>query len=1587
MTKSKLTLPFRQACKLTEPQKCKLIECQARRVAIEEWEIKALLEICLEHGWIDKGLAVLYEYAGYMDRFKRKMDDHSVVMENVVDLITSINQNHGVNNLTLLHSAVQHASMLLVQTLHTVCCWRRLQACPKPLFVEDRSGGNWSFPFLLRDEAKLFSDALFQSISIVNVFEVVGVECMALLVSPIMDFDDFLDLVRYQQKYVASKQREAKRQGKYCLVVDFNALARVDSPVRLAYEAVREVLSLEDRIEGTWNSLRSLPIFRVESETTSSTATSDPSRLYPVLRLPYKSCRAPTEDLAWFPPAAARLMELDVILTAFANTHLSVTSQPSKSFRTEMSAGRGSGSVGSAHGPCASPEDANDGGNVSLSPFQNTRGSRTHIPGSKQSSPFEQEEYAVNSLQFPSVTVWGEQQELMLQNVMTDGSVDKELSSPTLHSHQKQPSNSMILPSRGNNAEPDDYDTTAPSVGALADSGRQGLDPNQRKRSVTVAVVGHQEPSTSLSKEPGDLRRRVTHAGTMSALHLPTSPYSDLTSPFKEQDPAADKDIDAINTTTGEERVVNTTDRNIKEVDIFQARNVLRSELPVLHEERTIDSLQTASAEKSNASQNTNGPVDMERIEPSAADTPSAMLLKLSSPDDGLLSERSYSGSPTASSTPVHHHPILKQSSFASDSAGSHKRPSQIMRAASEGRNKTLSFDSIIDEDSGVQISANRPRNGSYEIIYQESPDERLRTEVVFQGTPSPQVSRKRAQSTPLHLLSMTQRNNIDTTTSAGRSSIPFSLALPIHNSTSLNALNSYNTTTADRSRLRSSGAEARLRSAPAFPARKIYRGRPGHSASPSHYRQRKNFSASRLFSARSSRGDDDEDDDTSHFMETFGMLDSLSKPFTRGESLAESQILHIALRSMKVDDSTVLEMAVRKIIVWWRLVAPRKKLLRRMALRDACREIVLDMADAVVLIAGTKQRRRRTLMRNGAAMKIQRCFRHYCATILVEERRKQMAQRRAVAWKALGELCDVVQVAIRIYRFIRYCHRRRASRRLIKVSAAFILRRTIEKYFTLRTLRKKLELQQQLYTKMKVTSMMSTGNTNLYREREIAVACIQKCYRAYMLYRQTLERQYFNIMGSKITYFFIRCIARRRVKLNKAKQLAATKIQTFLRGLHTRAKILQIVKSGLLLNALWRKHKSYVSLKSQLRRVDRPHTLIIHGIRNIAKKTINSNQMRFKISVWWHPLLHIVSQNDFNTIIQSKQPQFIYNSSTFYLVDTSEQRSNRRMSISQGLRKLSSILSPGSRRQSTLMAKPQASTTTSRGVFRYSQVLADRSSSISGSARSSIATVYNALVPRRVTGSVVLPHIAPTRTARNSTVVANSSSSGAVASGLDAIKTPTFARKESVELLRPSALAAQLDIIHSDDESDDDEAEEGEDKETAGGSALVASRSFLAKRMGLTSPDSGSNKDSESTNQGQTNGNEDKPQEKSSIRWRRLSNVVLNSPDLLLECGETGAECSKPDGDNNIDSGDAGSESNVSAKTNGPGLKKSPSSSTGSLFLRSTLNFMSLGANARKKSSLVEEPRMICHFEDVVVKIPGCHGNSVIKFEIFEGE
>lgn len=324
MSRSKLTIPFSQACKLKDAQKCKLIECQAHRVGLEEWESKAILDVCTSNGWTDKGLAVLYEYAGHMDSFKELVEKRANCMEDVIDFVLGLSQEHGLLNIVELQSSAQNAAMFTVKILHTLCFWRRLQGCPRPLYVEGRSGGQWSFPFLLRDESKRLSDAIFESMQYVNMFSVLSLEVLSLLMAPCMEYTSFVDLYRYQQKYTGGRTRNKKQtQEQLTDIYDPSSLLRADCPVRIVFEALREVVSIEDRIEGTWSALRTLP----------GSGGVDPCRLYPVLRLPYRTFRAPTEDLAWFQGAVPRYLELEALITAFGKTHLPAAAAEAASFQ------------------------------------------------------------------------------------------------------------------------------------------------------------------------------------------------------------------------------------------------------------------------------------------------------------------------------------------------------------------------------------------------------------------------------------------------------------------------------------------------------------------------------------------------------------------------------------------------------------------------------------------------------------------------------------------------------------------------------------------------------------------------------------------------------------------------------------------------------------------------------------------------------------------------------------------------------------------------------------------------------------------------------------------------------------------------------------------------------------------------------------------------------------------------------------------------------------------------------------------------------------------------------------------------------
>ncbi len=113
-----------------------------------------------------------------------------------------------------------------------------------------------------------------------------------------------------------------------------------------------------------------------------------------------------------------------------------------------------------------------------------------------------------------------------------------------------------------------------------------------------------------------------------------------------------------------------------------------------------------------------------------------------------------------------------------------------------------------------------------------------------------------------------------------------------------------------------------------------------------------------------------------------------------------------------------------------------------------------------------------------------------------------------------------------------------------------------------------------------------------------------------------------YQIVVQKIIFFLCRFIIRRRRKKRKLLEAKATVIQRFVRGLLTRKRLYLLVQAGMRINAAWRQHLAYKAIKSRLRRIDRPVSVFLKGIRNVPFHVINANTLKIRLSVWWHPLV-----------------------------------------------------------------------------------------------------------------------------------------------------------------------------------------------------------------------------------------------------------------------------------------------------------------------------------------------------------------------------
>jgi len=294
--KIKMSLSYRKASKLSNEQKYKLMAYQASRASIAQWEIQALLNICQTNGneWIDRGLALLYEYAGYMDSMRLNMNQRSDCMVNIATMI----RNFDKYSLNSIEEKIITATSMTYNAIHSLGQWRRLQWSPKTLFLIDRENGRKSLQSIFVDDANAIIEAIRtmsdeNHLLTLQSIDIVKLESLAALISPCIDYPEFAKLFAFKKTY--------------------NNLR-----LQLMFSTMKDLLSVESNIEVSWESIRRATKLSSYLEQTSD----DPCLLYPTLRLPYdNSCYPPTEDLSWFNDSISKYEALDAVIAAVIAAH------------------------------------------------------------------------------------------------------------------------------------------------------------------------------------------------------------------------------------------------------------------------------------------------------------------------------------------------------------------------------------------------------------------------------------------------------------------------------------------------------------------------------------------------------------------------------------------------------------------------------------------------------------------------------------------------------------------------------------------------------------------------------------------------------------------------------------------------------------------------------------------------------------------------------------------------------------------------------------------------------------------------------------------------------------------------------------------------------------------------------------------------------------------------------------------------------------------------------------------------------------------------------------------------------------------
>lgn len=759
-------------------------------------------------------------------------------------------------------------------------------------------------------------------------------------------------------------------------------------------------------------------------------------------------------------------------------------------------------------------------------------------------------------------------------------------------------------------------------------------------------------------------------------------------------------------------------------------------------------------------------------------------------------------------------------------------------------------------------------------------------------------------------------------------------------------------------------------------------------------------------------------------------------------QSRIDGEVSMEAFRSWKKPLS-VLDLAQRKLSLWWRLIGPQRRLMRRMASRRFVLEIVEDLIDRSLVRSWQRKKRQTRLLKEGAATKMQRLFRSWRVAIFEEEVKFERESRREIAWYLLDRWATAVLSAIKIFRYMKYrrqhwqqylqllenpvsksgqtsspeasltsrlsssstlifpvANSTKSTNVLSKTSSnsglnvavngnsitpstttllnssnstsfkglrrsqsnvrKLRLRSIMDLYFLqlgtfqvlgdpkLRALRANMDERKRRSSSFfalsgpsissssrEASKLASQARAHSFWLRKVnsAVLRIQCFIRSFLARCRYRARKNEKFIQTRLIAFMNRRHIRKRVKRRKIENDSAVLIQRMMRGFHIRRLLFRRIQSTFRVYSLWKRYRAIHNLRQRLRRIERPYTLVLKNLFNVPARMVHSNTISINISAWWHPLLHIVGEKDIATILESRQPQFIYRSPAFVV-------QNDR------------IVETGNK------AKYKTTTTKKKDVGL--KVIDEREESSEDRVVSSEDREDND------SESIMTPISSPP--VQHHKQLSSISPNQELHQSIPSSSLPDTCSSQSSSA-RPRADSSNSWSSDNDQEEDDSDSD-SEDSDTsenptADQSSFIKSPSTFFFKKNVEDR-SDIDKDKNST------GETDNAESNTSNRNRVLSK------DLDADGKKNRKRNSK------LRSRFAGLRKVSRIMAMGLGLsghRGANQGALGRLFSGFTLK------KPRKTPHFVALEKLSCDLSSLTINIPGCHGNSVIKFEIFDGE